>query len=83
MCSKVSAKLTSSQKNILEKAEQYSMEYQSDVTESPNRNKFVDAVYQWENLLEEPSDLQLNWNEVKYDPVALSNQVSRDKGEEF
>ena len=83
MCSKVSAKLTSSQKNILEKAEQYGMEYQLDITESPSWNDFVDAVYQWEDLLEESSDLQLSWNEAKYDPMALSQKVSKGKGEEF
>ena len=82
MCFKVSAKLTSSQKNILEKAEQYGMEYQLDITESPSWNKFVDSVYQWEDLLEESSDLQLSWNEAKYDPVALSQKVSKGRGEE-
>ena len=53
------AKLTSSQKNILEKADQYGMEYQLDITESLSWNDFVDAVYQWEDLLEESNDLQL------------------------
>ena len=81
MYSQVSAKLTSSQKNILEKTEQYGMEYQLDITESPSWNKFVDSVYQWEDLLEESSDLQLNWNEAKYDPVALSKKVSKGRGE--
>ena len=52
MCAKAAVKVTSSQKNILEKDEQYGMERQSDVTESPNWNKFVDAVYQCEDLLE-------------------------------
>jgi hypothetical protein len=81
MYSQVSAKLTSSQKNILEKTEQYGMEYQLDITESPSWNKFVDSVYQWEDTLEESSDLQLNWNEAKYDPVALSKKVSKGRGE--
>lgn len=67
MCAKVAFKLTSSQKNILEKVEQYGMEYQLDITELPSWNDFVDAVYQWEDLLEESNDLQLNWNEAKYD----------------
>ncbi|MDP4709398.1 MAG: hypothetical protein NWS20_05300, partial [Rickettsiaceae bacterium] len=82
MCSKVSAKLTSSQKNILEKSEQCGMEYQLDITVSPNWNDFVDSVYQWEDFLEESSDLQLSWNEAKYDPVALSQKVSKGRGEE-
>ncbi|MDP5021298.1 MAG: hypothetical protein NWP91_06175, partial [Rickettsiaceae bacterium] len=69
-------------KNILEKAEQYGMEYQLDITESPSWNDFVDAVYQWEDLLEESSDLQLSWNEAKYNPVALSQKVSKGRGEE-
>lgn len=64
MFAKAAVKLTSSQKNILEKAEQYGMEYQLDITESPSWNKFVDFVYQWEDLLEESSDLQLNWNKT-------------------
>ena len=82
MCAKAAVKLTSSQKNILEKAEQYGMEYQLDITKSPSWNDFVDAVYQWEDLLEESSDLQLSWNEAKYDPVALSQKVSKGRGEE-
>jgi hypothetical protein len=82
MYAKAAVKLTSSQKNILEKAEQYGMEYQLDITESPSWNKFVDSVYQWEDLLEESSDLQLSWNEAKYDPVALSQKVSKGRGEE-
>ena len=53
MCSKAAVKLFSSQKNILEKAEQYGM--QLDITESPSWNKFVDTVYQLEDLLEESS----------------------------
>lgn len=83
MCSKVSAKLTSSQKNILEKDQQYGMERQSDITESPNWNKFVDAVYQCEDLLEESNNLQLNCNEAKYAPEVLSSQISKGMGEEF
>ena len=81
MCAKATVKLTLSQKNILDKAEQYGMEYQLDITESPSWNDFVDHVYQWEDLLEESSDLQLNWNEAKYDPVALSKKVSKGRGE--
>ena len=80
MYAKAVVKLTSSQKNILEKAEQYGMEYQLDITESPSWNKFVDSVYQWEDLLEESSDLQLSWNEAKYDPVALSKKYQRVGG---
>jgi len=80
MYAKAAFKLTSSQKNILEKAEQYGMEYQLDITESPSWNKFVDSVYQWEDLLEESSDLRLSWNEAKYNPVALSQKVSKGSG---
>ena len=83
MRAKAAAKLSSSQKNILEKADQYGMEYQLDITESPNWNDFVDAIYQREDLLEESNDLQLNWNESKYDPVTLSKKVSKGRGQEF
>jgi len=83
MCAKAAAKLSSSQKNILEKANQYGMEYQLDITESPSWNDFVDAVYQWEDLLEESSDLNLDWNESKYDAVTLSKKVSKGRGQEF
>ena len=83
MCAKATVKLTLSQKNILEKADQYGMEYQLDITESPNWNDFVYAIYQWEDLLEESNDLQLNWNESQYNPVALSKKVSQVQVEEF
>ena len=83
MCLRAAAKLPSSQKNILEKTNQYGMEYQLDITESPSWNDFVDAIYQWEDLLEESNDLQLNWNESKYDPVTLSKKVSKGRGQEL
>ena len=83
MCAKATVKLTLSQKNILEKADQYGMEYQLDITESPNWNDFVYAIYQWEDLLEESNDLQLNWSESQYNPVALSKKVSQVQVEEF
>ena len=43
MCTKAASKLSSSQKNILEKADQYGIEYQLDITESPWRNDFAQA----------------------------------------
>lgn len=55
--------------------------YQLDITESPSWNDFVHSVYQWEDLLEESNNLQLNWNESKYDPVTLFKKVSKCRGE--
>jgi hypothetical protein len=57
--------------------------YQLDITESPSWNDFVHSVYQWEDLLEESNNLQLNWNESKYDPVTLFKKVSKCRGKEL
>jgi hypothetical protein len=76
MCSAAAAKLTTSQQNLLGKADQYGMSYQVEISESNHWNKFVDAVYEWEDLLEEAKELKLNWNEARYAPKILSKLVA-------
>jgi hypothetical protein len=82
MCSAAAAKLTTSQKNLLEKANQYGMSYQVEISESNHWNKFVDAVYEWEDLLEEAKELKLNWNEARYAPKILSRLIAEARAKD-
>ena len=77
MCIKAATKLISSQKNIIEKADQYGIEYQLDLTESPRWNDFVDSIYEYEDLLEQAKELNINWNESVYAPMALSRKIKK------
>ena len=75
MCIKAATKLTASQRNIIEKADQYGIEYQLDLTESSRWNDFVGSIYEYEDLLEQAKELNINWNESVYAPMALSRKI--------
>ena len=75
MCIKAATKLTASQRNIIEKADQYGIEYQLYLTESSRWNDFVDSIYEYEDLLEQAKELNINWNESVYAPMALSRKI--------
>lgn len=79
MCAAAYHKLTLSQKTILEKANQYGMSYQLDISESEGWNKFTDAVYRWEDLLEAAEELNISWDESNYDPVGLKQAIEEDE----
>jgi hypothetical protein len=82
MCTAAAAKLTTPQQNLLAKANQYGMSYQVEISESNHWNKFVEAVYEWEDLLEEAKELKLNWNESRYAPKILSKLVAEARAKD-
>jgi hypothetical protein len=83
MCAIAATKLTTAQKDIIEKANQYGLSYQLEISESDRWNHFVDIIYSWEDLLEEAKGYKINWDSSKHDPLILRSLIEEQQEKEY
>ena len=83
MCTIAATKLTKAQKDIIEKANQYGLSYQLEISESDRWNHFVDIIYSWEDLLEEAKGYKINWDSSKHDPLILRSLIEEQQEKEY
>lgn len=61
--------------NILDKADLYEISYVTGIQNTATFSKLTKQVYKWEDLLEAALDLNIDWSESNYDPVALEQEI--------
>ena len=76
-------KLKPHQLAVKEKAMEYGIDTAINIEElaKAQYSKLSKDVYQWEDMLEVALDLNIEWNESNYDPVALEQEIETVKHE--
>jgi hypothetical protein len=76
-------KLKPHQIAVKEKAMEYGIDTAINIEDLAKAqwSKLSEDVYQWEDMLEVALDLNIEWNESNYDPVALEQEIENVKHE--
>ena len=69
------ALLSDSIQEILIKADEYGIDYDSGIQYSGKFTELQDKVEQWEDLLAEGIDWCIHWDKSEYDPTALQQEI--------
>jgi len=75
--------ISNSAQGILDKADYYGISYQYGIQYTETWDQFVDAVYQWEDLLEESDNLGIEWSDDNYDSQGLAQSIEVAENEQW